>query len=278
MLIRTALQAAYQQIDPFDARLLLQTLLGVDHVYLIAHDDKPLTAAQSATFKEWVERAAAGEPIPYITGQAPFYGRTFTLTPDVLIPRPETEFLVEEALKWGQQHSVGRIIDVGTGSGCIPVTLWCEWTAASKPTITAVDLSAAALAIAQQNAQKHGAKIDFMSSDLLTSTTGPFDIITANLPYITDDEWTHLEVGVKSYEPAMALRGGSDGLMLIRPLLEQARAQLAPTGLILLEIGWQQGANARAAAVAAFPNAAVSVLKDYAGHDRLVKIETKNHQ
>lgn len=276
MTIRAALQAAYQQLDPFDARLLLQTLLGVNHVYLIAHDDEPLTPAQQATYQGWVTRAAAGEPIPYITGQAPFYGRTFTVTPDVLIPRPETELLVEEVLKWGQQHAVKQIIDVGTGSGCIPITLWCEWTAEPKPAIAAVDLSAAALAIAQQNAQKHHAEINFMSSSLLTNTSGPFDIITANLPYITDDEWTHLDVGVKSYEPEMALRGGADGLVLIRPLLAQARTRLAPTGLILLEIGWQQGHNARAAAVEAFPEAAVSVLKDYAGHDRLVKIETKS--
>lgn len=276
--IRQALHNAYKQVDQTDARLLLQALLDVPHTYLITHDDEPLTAAQQSQYKRWLTRAATGEPLPYIIGRAPFYGRSFKTTPAVLIPRPETELLVEEALRWGQQHHAQHIIDVGTGSGCIPITLALEWPSASTPHITAVDVSPAALAIAQENAQNLSAPVTFHHSDLLTAVSGPFDLITANLPYITDAEWTELDDGVKSYEPALALRGGRDGLALIRPLLQQATTKLSPHALILLEIGWQQGDDAWRTAAEIFPTAHITILKDYANHDRIVRIEQQIEQ
>lgn len=271
--IRKALHNAQQKVDPTDARLLLQALLNVDHVYLITHDDETLSAAQQTHYAHWLTRATTGEPIPYIVGRAPFFGRSFKTTPDVLIPRPETELLVEEALRWGQAHHAQNIIDVGTGSGCIPITLALEWQDSPKPTITAVDISPAALTIAQENAHTHNAPVTFHHSDLLTAVHGPFNLITANLPYITDAEWTELDDGVKSYEPALALRGGRDGLDLIRPLLQQATNKIAPHTLILLEIGWQQGKNALQTAADIFPTAHITLLKDYANHDRIIRIE-----
>ncbi|MCA9979555.1 MAG: peptide chain release factor N(5)-glutamine methyltransferase [Anaerolineales bacterium] len=248
----------------------------MNYAYLLAHDDQPLTAEQNETYRAWVARAAQGEPVPYITGTAPFYGRDFAVNPAVLIPRPETEQLVELACKWlGEQaprppEKPWRIIDVGAGSGCIPITVALESRQAVQ--ITAVDVSPAALTVAQENARRLGANVHFVQSDLLTAVSGSFDLITANLPYIADAEWPTLDDGVKSYEPALALRGGVDGLDLIGQLLHQAVSRLHTPSLLLLEIGWQQGSNTAVLAQRIFPNAAVAIHQDYAGHDRFVAI------
>ena len=134
-----------------DARLLLAHVLGRDHTYLVAHDDEALTAAQAAAYDQLLARAAADEPVPYLIGRAPFYGQEFVVSPAVLIPRPETEQLVEAALVWGRGRGPLRAVDVGTGSGCIAVTLARHWPEAA---IVAVDMSAAALAVAQANAER----------------------------------------------------------------------------------------------------------------------------
>ncbi len=276
MLIQKALTHGRGQIDPLDARLLLQHLLGVTHAYLLAHGDAPLTTEQADTYHTWVARAAQGEPVPYILGTAPFYGRDFLVSPAVLIPRPETEQMIHLALRWLKEQpprSAGnpwRILDVGAGSGCIPISIALEMTPAAQ--ITAVDISPAALAIAQENARRLGAEVTFVLSDLLTAVDGSFDLITANLPYITDGEWTTLDDGVKSYEPSLALRGGADGLRLIEKLLTQVPAHLSSPSLILLEIGWQQGVDTAVLARRLLPHTAVSVHQDYAGHDRVVAI------
>jgi len=277
MTIREALQWARSQLPASptpheDARLLLQHVLGASHTYLAAHPEQELAAAQEQQYRTLVARAVRLEPIPYITGEASFYGLDFIVTPDVLIPRPETEHLVEAATAWAKTHAARRIVDVGTGSGCIAVLLAQGLPQAD---ILAIDVSQAALAVARRNVQRHRAgRIRIQQGTLLESVDNPVDLIVANLPYISDPEWTALDDGVKWYEPVAALRGGPDGLDLIRRLLQQAVPLLRPGGAIFLEIGWRQGDAARELAQTFFPAARIVVRADYAGHDRLVIIDT----
>ena len=256
-----------------DARLLLAHVLGRDHAYLVAHDDEPLTTVQAVTYGQLLARAVADEPIPYLIGHAPFYGQEFAVSPAVLIPRPETEQLVETAIGWARGRGALRVADVGTGSGCIAVTLARHLPAAD---VVAVDVSAAALAVARANASRLApGRVALMRGDLLAAFGPGLDLIAANLPYVGRQEWTALPDGVKSYEPALALDGGRDGLDAIRALLPQAAERLRPGGLVLLEIGWRQGEAVAALAQAAFPTARVAIRPDFAGHDRLVVIETE---
>ncbi len=255
-----------------DARLLLAHALGRDHAYLVAHDDEALTTAQAAAYAGLLARAAAGEPIPYLLGHAPFFGLDLTVSPAVLIPRPETEQLVEMAIAWGRNLGPLRAVDVGTGSGCIAVTLARGLPAAA---VAAVDVSAAALAVAAANVARHAPdRVVLVRGDLLAAIAPGLDLIAANLPYVARSEWTALPDGVKSYEPALALDGGIDGLDIIRALLPQAAARLRPGGLLLLEIGWQQGPAALALAQAYLPAASVALRPDFAGHDRFVAVQT----
>ncbi len=251
---------------------MLGHVLGRDHAYLVAHDNDPLSPDALAAYDALLRRAAAGEPIPYLLGHAPFMGLEFAVSPAVLIPRPETEQLVESALAWAHGRGPLRAVDVGTGSGCIAVSLATRLTGAAF----AVDVSAAALAVAAANVARHSpGRVHLLRGDLLTALAPGFDLITANLPYVTADEWPTLPVGVKSYEPALALDGGRDGLDLIRALLPQAADRLRPGGLLLLEVGWRQGQTVAELARAAFPGAAVAVRPDFAGHDRMVAVESR---
>lgn len=255
-----------------DARLLLGHVLGRDHAYLVAHDDEPLSSDALAAYDALLQRAAAGEPIPYLLGHAPFMGLEFVVSPAVLIPRPETEQLVEAALEWARGREPLGVVDVGTGSGCIAVSLATRLAG----TVVAVDVSAAALAVAAANVARHApGRVHLLRGDLLTALAPGFDLITANLPYVAADEWPTLPIGVKSYEPALALDGGRDGLDLIQSLLPQAAARLRPGGLLLLEVGWRQGQAVAELARAAFTGVAVAVRPDFAGHDRIVAVESR---
>ena len=258
-----------------DARLLLEHLLDVPHSYLIVHQEQKLSTEQESKYRALIARAQLQEPIPYIIGHAPFFDFDLHVAPGVLIPRPETEQLVELAVDWARQRAKTEMtaVDVGTGSGCIAIAL-AHFL--SDVHVTAVDISPEALAIAQQNAQRLVAnRVRFQQSDLLQAIDAPLDLIVANLPYVTSGEWQSLADGVKLYEPALALDGGEDGLELIRRLLQQAATRLCPNGAIFLEIGWQQGQSAQEAARRYFPEAAITVLPDFAGHDRIVKIVTE---
>ena len=253
-----------------DARLLLEHVLARDHAYLIAHDDEPLAVEALAGYIQALQRAAAGEPIPYLTGHAPFMGLAFIVSANVLIPRPETEQLVELAIAWARGHESLRIVDIGTGSGCIAVSLAHRLPQAQ---VLAVDVSAAALTVAAANVARHTpGRVPLVQGDLLAAIGPGLDLIVANLPYVTGPEWPTLPIGVKSYEPPLALDGGADGLDLIRRLLPQAAARLNSGGVALLEIGWQQGHAVTGLARAAFPAAEVALQQDFAGHDRVVVI------
>ena len=194
----------------------------------------------------------------------------FFVSHEVLSPRPETEQLVELAIEWARSRRAVRIVDVGTGSGCIAVSLARYLPEAE---IIAVDVSPGALSVATANAARlTPGRVGFVRADLLGALAPGIDLIVANLPYIARHEWPTLPIGVKSYEPALALDGGPDGLDLIERLLPQAVGRLLPDGLLLLEIGWRQGTAVADLARAAFPKAAVAVLADFAGHDRIVSI------
>ncbi|MEZ4515883.1 MAG: peptide chain release factor N(5)-glutamine methyltransferase [Chloroflexota bacterium] len=254
-----------------DARLLLEHVLQQPHSYLIAHSDEPLSATQSAEYEALLERAEGLEPIPYLIGTAPFFGLDFVVSPAVLSPRPETEMLVEHALRWAVLREAPVIVDVGTGSGCIAVTLAQQIPQAE---VVAVDISADALAVAEHNAARHApGRVQFMQGDLLGPIGSGVDLITANLPYITDGEWTSVADGVKLYEPEGALRGGPDGLDHFRRLIPAAAEKLNSGGMLLLEIGWRQGKAVRCLARESFPHAEIIIIPDFAGHERLVVVE-----
>ena len=261
-----------------DAQVLVAHVMGVNRAWVLAHQDAGLTPEQAQRLEAALVRLEAGDPLPYVLGHWEFFGLEFEVSPAVLIPRPETELLVERVLEWQRAHPKPRLgADVGTGSGCVAVAL-----ATNDPylRVVACDISGDALAVARNNLQKHNVcdDIDLVNCDLLSAfprkpaSSPPFDFICANLPYIPTEILKELRVS-KS-EPWKALHGGLDGLETIRGLLQTAPEQLAPGGLLLMEIEASLGAKAKKLALAAFPGANVYVLRDIAGHERLVVVET----
>lgn len=262
-----------------DAEILLAHCLddsgASDRSYLLAHPDLPLTPTQIARYTQLVQRRVAREPLAYLTGRRWFFGLDLLVTPAVLIPRPETELLVTQALDWlaSSRPEGATIIDVGAGSGAIAIAI----AAHTQPTVRifASDLSPAALAVAQANARRHCPdRITFLSGDLLAPLTEPVDLILANLPYVAEAERSALMPEVRDHEPPAALFGGDDGLRQIERLLAQAPDHLRPHGALLLEIGASQGEAARQIARRHFPPAAIAILPDLAGHDRLLVVQT----
>ena len=263
---------AVSETPALDADLLLCAALGVERAWLLAHLDDTMPDEAGARFAGWLERAAAGEPIAYILGVRGFYDREFTVTPAVLIPRPETELLLEQALAWAKTHPLRLAADIGTGSGALAVTFAAHVPSAQ---VVAVDISPAALEIARANTVRHGLsdRITFLHGDLLAPLLerglSP-NLIMANLPYIPSGDLSAL--AVTKHEPVLALDGGADGLDLVRRLLAQSAEICAPGALLLLEIGAGQGEAALAAVRAIWPAAEAAVLPDYAGHDRIVRV------
>ena len=228
---------------------------------------------KNRVFAAWVERCAAGEPLAYLLGRRGFYDRDLIVSSDVLVPRPETELLLERALAFTKGRSNLTAVDVGTGSGALAVTFSAN---APQATVYATDISPAALAIARQNATLHQAMVTFFEGDLLLPLLERdihVDLIMANLPYIPSAELPTL--AVSQYEPLMALDGGADGLELVRRLLSQIVTLINSGGLTLLEIGAGQGILAQQLAQDVFPKAHVTFELDYAGLDRVVVIDHK---
>jgi len=221
-----------------DAELLLMRAANIDRAFLLTHPDASLTPEQLATYNQWIERRAQHEPIQYITGEQEFYGLPLRVTPDVLIPRPETEHLVEAALERLPRNTPVTIADVGTGSGAIAIALAQSLPQAS---ITALDTSPAALAVARHNAERHhlAGRIRFLESDLLAAVASEtFDAIVSNPPYVSELEVLVPEV--LNYEPYAALFAGCSGLDIYQRLIPQARHCLKPQGWLLMEIGHNQ--------------------------------------
>ena len=265
---------ASSHADPLlSARLLLQHILQKSHTTLIAFGEIELTSSQLKAYQKLIKQAEQGVPIPYLTGVVPFFGRDFRVSPAVLIPRPETEELTELAIAWLRDKPNAVVVDAGTGSGCIAVTLACEYPDLQ---LVAVDISEPALAVAKENGAIHAPKspITFVCGDLVTPIAGMVDLIVANLPYVAETERDLLPLSVAKYEPAIALFAGNDGCDLIRRLLGQAGDKLNDEGAILLEIGYKQGEKVPAIAREYFPSAQVTLRADYAGKPRFVIIQT----
>ena len=248
-----------------EAELLLAHVVGVDRGWLYAHGEELLAPDQCSTFESLVARRISGEPIAYLTGKREFYGRDFTVTPAVLVPRPETELLVELALE-RLRLEAAELLDVGTGSGCIALTL-----AAERPRwqVTASDVSPAALEVCRINAGHLGLhQVRLLEGDLLSPVAGQvFDAILSNPPYIAAGD-PHLARGDLRFEPGTALSAGADGLDLIRRLVGQAPGHLRPGGWLFIEHGYHQGLALRQLLLAA-GFGAVSTHPDLAGIDRV---------
>jgi len=279
--LRRTVEALTHSLTPLsetpalDAQVLLAHILKKPRAWVLAHPEVLLTHEQFDTIENARARLLSGVPLPYVLGHWEFFGLDFNITPDVLIPRPETELLVADALTWLRNRPYpSTAADIGTGSGCIAVALAHRLP---KLCVIATDISRAALSVAASNARKHhlAGRIQFIQANLLPPTDAqhPFlDLICANLPYIPTTTLHQLKVYGR--EPDLALDGGSDGLELIRPLLEQAAPYLKPGGLLLLEIEASQGVAAHQIAQQHFPEAEIHILTDLAGHDRLLRIQT----
>jgi release factor glutamine methyltransferase len=261
-----------------DAIVLLSFVLGVNKAWLYAHPTRPLSESEILRYEELVRRRMCSEPVAYLVGVKSFYGLDIAVDRNVLIPRPETELLVDRVLDYLHSlESVGRrlrVADVGTGSGAIALAL-----AANVPglTVFAIDVSAAALAVAAENIRRHGLgeQVQLLAGPLLEPLPGPVDVIVANLPYIATADLASLPPQVREYEPVLALDGGVDGLGVIAELLlsltsPEGRRKLRPGGRLYLEIGAGQGDAACTLVQDLLPDAEVAVAQDYAELDRLL--------
>ena len=236
--IREALDAAQQVTDRIEARVLLREVLKQNDAYLLAHGDDTLSAEQAQQYVGLVVRRVAGEPVAYITGRREFYGREFAVNPSVLIPRPETELLVELALQRLPAGAPGRVLDLGTGSGCIGITI-----AAERPQlqVALLDASDAALEIARANAAQWApSNTSVLHSDWYSAVTAErYDLIVANPPYVAEGN-AHLQQGDLRFEPRSALASGVDGLNDLQRIIAQAPQHLSAGGWLLLEHGFDQ--------------------------------------
>ncbi|NWG33578.1 MAG: peptide chain release factor N(5)-glutamine methyltransferase [Chloroflexi bacterium] len=272
----TARLAPLTDTPALDASVLIAHILDKSRTWILAHPELTLSAGQQAQLEESTRRLERGEPLPYVLGHWEFFGMDFNITPDVLIPRPETELLVEKAIAWLQKFKVPRTVaDVGTGSGIIAITIAVNIPNAR---LLATDISPAALQVAQHNARKYHVldRIEFIACNLLpdpSKIANPetkIDLLCANLPYIPTETLHNLPVYRR--EPTLALDGGADGLDLFRKLLRLAPAWMAPNSLILLEIESTLGAQTLHLARSTFPHAEICLHKDLSGLDRLLEI------
>ena len=268
--------SSFSDTPALDASVLIAHIINKPRTWVVAHPDLTITSEQQKQLDDALAQLEKGKPFPYVLGHWDFFGMEFDITPDVLIPRPETELLVEKAIAWLQESDVRRTVaDVGTGSGVIAVSI-----AANIPnaTILATDISHAALLVAQKNARKFNVanRINFTECDILPphpdslSTEEHFDLICANLPYIPTKTLHNLPIHGR--EPTLALDGGLDGLDLFRRLMSIAPQWMAPNSLILLEIEATLGMQALSLAYDMFSSAEIQLHKDLTGRDRLLEI------
>jgi release factor glutamine methyltransferase len=272
---RARLADAGLETPGLDAEVLLRFILGWDRTQILSRPEIELSADEADRYEQLLSERLRGIPVAYLTGEREFMGLPFTVTPAVLVPRPETEILVEWAADWLRPGDRGRVVDVGTGSGAIALSLahllGPEW----HGTITGIDVSPDALRVAERNRANLGLehRVALREGHLLQGEDVPFDLILANLPYLRPEQ---VDGNANlAAEPRLALDGGADGLDLVRELLADAPRVLAPGGAIGLEIDPSQEPAAQELARATFPHAAVTVLHDLAGHARHLIIETE---
>lgn len=250
-----------------DAELLLGHVLGLDRLDLYLNFDKPLNDKEVEQYRQFIGRRGQRIPVAYLTGEREFYALRVQVNEHVLIPRPETEFVVDKIVELVEPNQLTKVLDLGTGSGAIALALACQ-----DPyfQITAVDISPSALQVAEANAKRLEVdnQVDFLCSDLFGKVTGTYAVICSNPPYIKSEELQQAspEIGV---EPALALDGGPDGLAFYRRIVNQAASFLEQPGFVVLEIGWDQGAKVRALGEEA-GFTWLETMKDYAGQDRVV--------
>lgn len=283
--VRDLLSAAIQTLNAagidgarLDAQVLLADVLGVDRMALITDPDRVLSADESAAFDDFVRRRAAREPVSHILGRREFWSLPFKVTPATLAPRPDSETLVAAVLDYTRERGLGdkpiRILDLGTGTGCLILALLHEL---SRATGVGVDRSVAAVAVAEENAASLGlaGRFDVVVGDWTAplAEAERFDIIISNPPYISDQEFAELDEDVARYEPAGALKGGTDGLDAYRALLPGAVRHLAPNGALFLEIGASQ-AQAVGDLCRTSGLGRVSTVPDLAGRDRVITAQT----
>ncbi len=265
MTVRTALLQGQQLLEQasvgeprLTAEVLLMRATGQDRAWLYAHGNDELIEVWWIHYGRYLHQRIKGEPTQYITGRQEFYGREFRVTPDVLIPRPETEHLIEAALARGAE----AILDIGTGSGAIAVTLALE----TKARVTATDLSFAALRTARRNSQALGGRVDFVACDLGAALAGgSFNLVVSNPPYIAGRDRSSLQAEVRDHEPELALFGGEDGLAVYRRLVPEARRLLRPGGWLMMELG-----DARAVQEMCAEWGGVEIVNDLAGIPRVL--------
>lgn len=253
------------------AQVLTAYVLGQTRAWVLAHPEFILEENEQARLDVLFQHFCSGTPLPYLTGNQEFFSLDFEVTPDVLIPRPETELLVERAIAWLENHPKAIwATDVGTGSGCIAVSVALR---APQVQWLAVDRSWNAIQVARRNAIRHRVahRIHFVQCDLLSSFKEPFNLVCANLPYIPTEPLKKLPVAV--YEPFEALNGGEDGLSLIRGLLYGAKQWLAPGGAMLLEMQYDQGEQISKLVKSVLPGAQTNILSDLAGLPRVVEVQ-----
>ncbi len=272
------LTQAGQDSVRLDTQVLLEHVLGIDRATLYAYPEREMTEEQEQRFLSLIERRKKDEPIAYILGHEEFYGLDFIVDRRVLIPRPETEMLVENALRIVRErlaHSqVPLVADIGTGSGVIPITLAVE--EARLPLLYGIDISEDALAVAQQNCQRYSveSRVHLLHGDLLAPLPEPVDILIANLPYVGTDEVDVMTTDVIDYEPHLALFSGTNGLDLLQRFFKEIRAtgKVKPHGVMLLEIGYRQREPLMTLLAALLPQATVTFHQDYASWDRMLQV------
>ncbi len=278
MNIRQALISGSQLLNDFklpgaelDAELLLSHAVSKDRTKLYGDHKLPLTDSQKKFYNDLLSRRASREPLAYLVGRKEFYGLPLTVNRHVLIPRPETETLVEIALKHATDFGKPRVIDVGTGSGAIALAVASQH---KKARITAVDISANALDVARRNAKdlKTEQRITFRRSDLLSDAAGPFDLVLANLPYLTNEQIKDLPADIREFEPYHALAGGPDGLYWYERLLKQLPIVSQAGTVLLAEIGPNLKAGFEAVAKRHLPRATLVFHPDLAGRVRVAEV------
>lgn len=254
-----------------DAELLLAKALNLSRLELYLKFDRPLTQDERESFKMLLKRRANFEPIAYILGEKEFFSRSFIVTPACLIPRPETELLVERVIEIGQGRSRPVIIELGTGSGAMAISL----KLALDCRIYATDASLEALQIAALNAKRFGLedKVDFITSDLFAGLKDiKADIIVSNPPYVPTAEWTSLPDEIKKFEPGIALDGGQDGLKVYRKIIDEVENYLKKGGYLALELGPGLASKVRGLLEAKGNFSTLETVKDYAGHTRILLV------